>query len=139
MIVWFSIAIGQGQWAMATFGTLHGLVGVGLTYFVIAGYVNKTYITISYDSLAVQHKPLPFPGAQILKTSDIKQLYSKEKIYHGRNGTSCSYEIHVITHSGKTVKLLSGLSSSEEALFLEQEIEKHLGIQDQVVRGEIRR
>ena len=36
-------------------------------------------------------------------------------------------------------KLVSGLLSSEEALFIEQEIEKYLRIDDEPVRGEIPR
>jgi len=139
MIVWFTIAIRQGELGMAAFGTIHGLVGVGLTYFVIAGYINKTYITISYDTLSIVHKPLPAPGSKTVKRSDLKQLYSKEKVHHNRNGTSYSYEVQAITHSGETLKILSGLSASEQALFIEQEIEKYLGIRDEGVRGEIQR
>jgi hypothetical protein len=139
MVVWFSIAISQGQWAMAAFGSIHGMIGVGLTYFVIAGYINKTYITVAYESLTVQHKPLPFSGGKTIKSSDLKQLYSKELIHHGRGKTSYSYEVQAITHSDTTVKLLSGLETSEQALFIEHEIEKYLGISDQLVRGEIPR
>jgi hypothetical protein len=46
MIVWFSIAFANEQYGMALFGSIHGLVGIGLTYSTIAGYVNKTYITV---------------------------------------------------------------------------------------------
>ena len=42
MIVWFGIALSQGIWIMAAFGTLHGAVGIGLLYYVLAGYLNKT-------------------------------------------------------------------------------------------------
>jgi len=139
MIVWFTIAIREGQWMMAAFGSIHGIIGVCLTYFVICGYVNRTYITISYDALSVVHKPLPAPGQKTVKRSDLKQLYSKEKVHHGRNGTSYSYDVMAITHSEETIKILSGLSASEQALFIEQEIEKYIGIRDEAVRGEIRR
>jgi hypothetical protein len=139
MIVWFTIAIREGQWAMAAFGTIHGLVGVGLTYFVICGYLNRTYVTISYDALSIVHKPLPAPGQKTVNRNELKQLYSKEKVHHGRNGTSYSYDVMAITHGGQTIKLLAGLDASEQALFIEQEIEKYLGIRDEAVRGEIRR
>jgi hypothetical protein len=139
MIFWFYTSISQGAWMMAAFGTLHGLVGLGLTYFVIGGYINKTYITVSYDRLNVCHRPLPFPGNKTIARDELKQLYSKERISHTSNGTSVSYEVYALTHSGKKEKLLSGLTRSEEALFIEQEIEKYLGIRDETVPGEIPR
>lgn len=54
-----------------------------------------------------------------------------------RSGGSATYEIHAITHSGRTIKPVSGLESSEQALFIEQEIEKHLNIKDTPVKGEL--
>lgn len=139
MVFWFYTAISQGQWMMAVFGIIHGLVGLGLTYYVIGGYINKTYITVSYGALNICHKPLPFPGNKVIPTRDLKQLYSKQRISHTRNGTSVYYEVYVLTHTGKKEKLLSGLRVSEEALFIEQEIEKYLGIRDEAVPGEIPR
>ena len=60
MIVWYTIAISKGQWVMAIAGTLHALAGICLTYFVIAGYINKTYITVTNKIFEINHKPLPF-------------------------------------------------------------------------------
>ncbi len=45
----------------------------------------------------------------------------------------------MVTRDGRQGKLLSDLESSEEALYLEQVIERALGIKDQPVRGEIPR
>ncbi len=45
----------------------------------------------------------------------------------------------MVTRDGRKVKLTSDLESSEEALYLEQAIERALGIKDQPVRGEIPR
>ena len=35
--VWFTIAFTQRQWAMAAFGTIHGAIGLGILYAVVAG------------------------------------------------------------------------------------------------------
>jgi hypothetical protein len=67
----------------------------------------------------------------------VKQLYSKEKISRGRNSTTTTYEVHAVTHTGKNVKLLSGLESSEQALYIEQEIERYFRIEDAPVKGQI--
>jgi hypothetical protein len=42
MVVWMSIALNQGQWIMAAFGSIHALVGLGLIYFCVANFLNKT-------------------------------------------------------------------------------------------------
>jgi Tfp pilus assembly PilM family ATPase len=70
--------------------------------------------------------------------ADLKQLYAKEKVSSSRNGTSITYEVHV-TRSGRNIKLVSGLESSEQAVYIEQEIEKYLNIKDIPVKGELAR
>ena len=139
MAVWFYIALTKKIYAMALFGSLHGAVGLGLLYTVVAGFLNKTYIRIAYDSLSVKHRPLPSFGQRNMKRQDIKQLYSKEIAQYHKHGCSHSYSVQAITRTGDVVALVSGLSTSEEALFLEQEIEKYLGIEDEPVRGEVPR
>ena len=74
-----------------------------------------------------------------MKALTIAQLYSKEVTRHSRLGTSSTHEVHVVARDGRQVKLLSDLESSEEALYLEQAIERTLGIKDQPVRGEMPR
>tara|TARA_R110001583_G_scaffold31479_1_gene107633 strand:- start:4175 stop:4765 length:591 start_codon:yes stop_codon:yes gene_type:complete len=109
------------------------LPGVGIAYYALLGFVNKTYIYVSKTDLKVSHKPLPWIGGSVIQASDIKQLYGREKY---QNDTK-TYEVHVITHSGEDTKLLSGLDSSEQALYIEQEIEKYLSIKNVPVRGEL--
>ena len=114
------------------------LVIIGLTYYALAGWFNRTHIFVSHDRILVRHRPLPFLGNKTLSASDIKQLYAKKKISRRLEGdTSVTYEVHAITHGGRNVKLVRGLDSSEQALFIEQEIEKYLGIQDAPVKGEL--
>ncbi|MGA1871190.1 MAG: hypothetical protein ACMUJM_21880 [bacterium] len=139
MIMWFTIALIQKQYGMAAFGTLHGLVGIFLTYFTIAGYINKTYIYVDNCILKILHHPLPWYGNIQIDSSELEQLYSKEKVTYSRNGQNISYDLHAKTTSGKDVGILSGLENSEQVLFIEQEIERYLNIQDRPVRGEILR
>ena len=49
-----------------------------------------------------------------------------------------TYEVHLIDRNYKHAKLVTGLPSSEHALYLEQEIERFLHIADRPVRGEYR-
>jgi hypothetical protein len=136
MVVWYSIAISQKMWAMAGFGAIHTIVGLSLIYIVLSGFLNKTYIKVSHQNLNIKHGPVPHRGMNMI-SSQIRQLYCKEKIQRSRNSTSTSYEVRAATVEGKDKKLLKGLEKSEQALYLEQEIERFLGIKDQIVSGEI--
>lgn len=119
------------------FPLLHVGVGIGISYYALAGFLNRTDIFVSLATIEIKHSPLPWPGKLRLKATDLKQLYSKEKVRHHRNSTSVSYEVHALNKSGSSKKLLSGLDSSEQALFIESEIEKYLKIKDQPVKGAI--
>ncbi|MBO1255749.1 hypothetical protein J3L16_08640 [Alteromonas sp. 5E99-2] len=119
------------------FPLIHVAVGIGITYFAIASCFNKSNIFVSKQTLEINHKPFPWVGNKTLKSYELKQLYTKEKISTSNNSTRVTYEVHAIMNKGKNTKLLSGLESSEQALYIEQEIEKYLQIQDIRVKGEI--
>lgn len=139
MMFWFSMALSKKAYMMALFGSLHGAVGLGMLYAVLAGYFNKTYILITGNCLVVKHRPFPWAGEKNIPRQDLKQLYSKESAIKGENGYSHRYSVQVISKKGQVIELVSGLNSSEEALFIEQEVEKYLKIEDEPVRGEIQR
>lgn len=139
MIVWHTIALTSGAWFMSAFGLIHTAVGVGLTYFIIASFVNTTRVSADGESVRVAHGPLPWPGNKELFAHDIEQLFVKEKVSHGKHGASFSYEVHAILTSGTSEKFLTGLKEAEQALFIEQQLEKYLDIQDRAVRGEVAR
>ncbi len=137
LVFWYAMAFQTRALVMLLFPLIHVAVGVGLAYYVLAGYINKTYIRADWSNVSVRHVPLPWWGNQNIEARDIKQVYVKERISRSRRGSSVTFEVHVLTHSGKNLKLLSGLPNSEQALFIEQEIEKFLHIQDVPVRGEM--
>ncbi len=139
MVVWFGIAISQQQWAMAAFGTIHGAVGVGLTYLLICSFINQTHIQISFRDLRIFHKPLPWPGRKLIPLGSIQQIFTQEKVHRGKNGTRYTYEVRYQDTEDKDHKLVSGLESADHALYIEQEIEKTLGIEDTPVSGELDR
>jgi hypothetical protein len=144
---WFSIATAFGG-LFASFNNpvmsiftliplIHVGAGVGMAYAALAGWINTTRIRVDQGRISVRHGPLPWLGNKDLDGSDLKQLYSKEKITRGRNSTTIKYEVHALTANGKNQKLVSGLESSEQALYIEQEIERYFRIEDTPVRGQI--
>lgn len=112
----------------------HIWVGFYLIYYVLAGYINQTRMIVDGQTIRIQHGPLPWIGNKTLDSSDVVQLYTKQ--HRGRNNWGGTYQLHAVADSDKHEKLLSGLEDSEHALFVEQEVERFLGIEDRPVRGE---
>ncbi len=140
MLTWHGISLRSGMWAMSLFGLLHTAVGIGMAYYTLAGLLNQTTIQVKNRELTIRHAPLPWWGNKRIRALDIEQIYSKEKISRSDEGSaSYTYEVHAILDNGTKEKLVGGLKEQELALYIEQTLEKYLGIRDQPVRGEIPR
>ena len=122
------------------FPVAHVAIGVGLTCFVVAGFLNSTLIRVADGELSVRHGPVPWPGNLDLPTDGIEQIYCQKKIHRtsdeGRTSTSRYYEVHAVT-GGLKKKLLGGLREADHALYIEQQLEKFLRIADRPVPGEM--
>ena len=129
---------GVGEGGFFVLALPHFWVGLALIYYVLTGYLNKTAVTVDYNQLTVRHGPLPWWGNRDIKTARIVQLYTKQNFsrWHRGNAWTGNFELHAVLKQGKHEKLLSGLDSSEHALFVEQTLEEYLGIEDYPVRGE---
>ena len=139
MIVWFGISISTGAYEMAAFGSLHAAVGIYLTYTVLANYLNRTLITVDRENVTVKIGPLPWPGNQHIRSSDITQLYSKSVLTRNRNSSSEHFEVHAVLKNRTHLCLAKTLEEMEQAFYIEQKIEDFLKIEDEPVRGEIKR
>jgi hypothetical protein len=129
----------MGAWFMSLFGLLHTAVGIGLLYFTLACFLNTTVIRVGHGLIEVRIGPLPWRGNKTIDAHDVKQFYCREITRHGKNGTHYSYEVHVILGGDVRKPLLKGISDADQALYIEQELERHLRIEDQPVRGELSR
>lgn len=140
LLVWFGVAAGgRAPLVFFLFPLIHVAVGVGLTYFTLAGLLNSTTVSASGGRLSVRHGPLPWAGNLDLGTSEVKQLFCTEKVTRGKHGPSYSYEVSYRGPGGEAKTLLKGLDAPEQALFMEQRLEKHLRIEDKPVGGELPR
>jgi len=114
------------------------VLSIGSIYAAIAGLLNISSIVVSKDTLEIRHKPLPWPGSKKVNIEDVKQLYAKEKISRDSDKTATiTYQVYIVTRNGEDIKLVSGLEKSEQAAFIEREIEKYLGIKNEDVHGEL--
>ncbi|HKK17661.1 MAG TPA: hypothetical protein VJ952_03185 [Opitutales bacterium] len=139
LVFWYSAAFGDSNapLMMKLFPLGHVAVGIGLTYYVVAGFLNKTDVRINPLKVSVRSYPMKWFGNKEVPIDDIKQLYTTEKISNNKNGTSMSYTVNILTPAGKQLKLLSGLQAKEQGIFIEKKIEEVLGIEDQKVAGEV--
>lgn len=134
---WYSIALStDAPWIMIVFPIFHLAVGVGLTYSVLAGFLNHSTLRVDRKIFSIQHDPVPWLGEVKVPLGDLDQLYCKEK--RGSKG-SVSYQLAAVLKNGRKLDLLSNLESPEVGFFIEQQIENWLDIPDRSVRGEIPR
>jgi hypothetical protein len=146
LVMWYStaasaLASGQGSgmlWLMFVFPLLHVAVGVGLTYFVISCFVNKTVIRAAAGELTVTHGPLPWGGSRHLLTSDLKQIFCVQQRRHQDHDCRYTYNVEALQRDGSRVTLLGSLPELDQARFIEQHVEQHLKLRDEPVAGEAR-
>lgn len=146
-LFWNAIVIGMGVGMFASGSILmmigyffipHVWVGIGLAYVILALLFNRTTIYVNRDSLSVRHGPLPWKTPKPISVQDLQQLYVKQKISHGKNGSSASYTLEAMLKDGRSQTLISQNQDENTPIALERMIEVHLGIRDQRVKGEHR-
>ena len=132
------VLMSDKEWETKLFPLIFIIIGFVATYITLAKWLNKTHIYTSKKAIEIKQRPLPWLGNMRLDTENIKQLFTKLNTKKDSKGNSLNtYEIHIITTDNKEIKLVSGLGKKEQAWFIENNIEKYLGIEDVTVRGEI--
>jgi hypothetical protein len=118
---------------------LFGLIGIAVLYFTIVSYVNSTTISVSNQTLSIQHGPLPtFSQNKEYPSADIAQLFCMQKISRGSKGsTTIFYELYAILRDQRRELLIGSMYDAQQALYLEQEIERYLRIENVPVQGEM--
>ncbi len=136
LIVWHGIALSTGAWSMSVFGLIHTGVGLFLIYYVAALFLNSTVIRASPRSLESKSGPLPWKGDRQLDAGTVSQLYCKEEIHRSKNRSSASYQVDAVLPGNRRETLVWGLPEADHALFIEQQLERHLRLADVPVAGE---
>jgi hypothetical protein len=139
LVFWYATAIAAPAKAgpfMFVFPIAHVAVGLALTYRTLAGFLNKTWIIATGESLTIRHAPLPWRGNRTIAVSDVHQIFCEKVASKGRRGSSTSYALSVVLADGRKLQLITALPSADQALFLEQQLEERLGIVAAPVGGE---
>lgn len=113
-------------------------VGLAFTYVALALLLDRTTIRVADGRLTVRQGPIPWPGNREVDTASLDQLFCMEYVaYLQNNVPQYRYAVHAIPKEGEKFRLIKGLKEPEQAIYLEGLLEKHLGIQDRPVRGEL--
>lgn len=145
LIFWYSIAFRShnAPWLMIVFPVVHVAVGVGLTYSVLCGFLNRTTLEITPDWLTIRHGPLPWAGNRQLAAAQLRQPFCERSM--SRNGMNANrttaatiYQVSAVLNDGSKVKLIGGLRELTDARYLERQIELAMSIKPQPVAGECR-
>ena len=92
---------------------------------------------MSKEAIEIKHEPLPWLGNKRIETENIKQLFVKQRLGPKRNGSrSVSYHVMGLTDNDIEFKLITGFEFNQQALYIEQEIEKYLGMENVQVSSE---
>lgn len=100
-------------------------------YNLVAMFLNSTVITATSDGISVKHGPLPslFARSANVASADLDQLYSAK--------WGSAFAVQVKLKSAAELRLVSPLITAEQAIFVEQTLERRLGITDFPVEGEL--
>ena len=132
LVVWYSTGIASGApLEMLLFPLLHVAVGIGITYGVLMGLINRTTIRVEAGTLTVRHGPLPWFGNLTIDATRLRQLYLRRQNHRTKNGGSYStWRVLAETDTLEALPIVGKLHDRDQAEYIEWAIEGHLGIED---------
>ena len=140
LLFWYQMAFSEhAPWIMVVFPVAHVAVGIGLSYVTVAGLLNRTTVAVEGGTLTVRHRPVPWRGNLSIEADQVAQVYCEERSARRSDDARNTYLVTAVLRDGGRVRLLSGLTDVEHALYVEQRIEERLGIRDRPVPGELPR
>lgn len=118
----------------------HPTIGIITAYFALVLGMNKTHISVSTTKVRCSVQPLPWFGNFTTDRRKIGQIYVEQYVaFHKNDEPIYRFSVKGISPDGKFhTALAKGIYYYEEALFIEQEIEKLWSIKDQSVPEEFK-
>lgn len=124
------LADGEVPWMLS----LHLATGFLVGYFTTARFLNTTKINVDHQQLEVKHGPIPWFGNKTLPSSSLQQLFVVQEGHEkAGNTTTLLYSVKANRSNDKPINIVSGIRSQEVALNIEQQIERYLSIEDEIV------
>lgn len=130
LVFWYAIALfgdaqGKGtEWIAILFPICHVAVGVGLTYYVIAGFLNTSSIFVDREWLMVRHGPVPWIGNRQLRVDEILGI---EIDYTYSSDHQPRYSVSAHVEDGRQMVLLKGIQP-KQADYIAWQLANKLGV-----------
>jgi hypothetical protein len=113
--------------------------GVVFAYRNVADWLNRTFVTVSGESLTIRHGPLPWRRGIVIAIADIQQFQVKKSslVRRGRGPGQYvdTFEVHAVLRDGRSNMLVTGFDMPNQAQQLKQEIENYLALKKVVASG----
>jgi len=132
-------ALASGDFRVFLGISIHLAIGLGLLYNMIANFINTTQVNVDRQRLLIEHQPLHFPfyKEHHIPITDIQQIFIKKYVASKTNGTpNFAFSVNVELDSKRSIQLVRGLKHADQALYLEQQVERFLEIEDRPVEEE---
>ncbi|HMN89149.1 MAG TPA: hypothetical protein PKE68_03950 [Saprospiraceae bacterium] len=134
------VALTTDEWIIMLFISIHLIIGLSFLYYTIALLFNITSVIASRHHIRIVHKPIkmPFYPDREVPVDTVEQVFVDQYVESTTNNRpNYAYAVRILTKDGQRLRLVKGLQTPEQAIFIEQEIERFLKIEDRPVAGEV--
>jgi len=140
LFVFVGSMIASGVGAGVLFVGAHLAVGVVMLVNLLETVINYTDVVVDDHNLEISSKPISgfWNRPKVIPKRDIEQIYVSRYVSSKVNGQpNYAYGLYAILRNGKKLELIKGMNKQTQ-LYIEQELERYLGIEDRTVRGAIK-
>ncbi len=124
-------------WQPDLFFLPFGWIGLPFLCHALIRVFNQTITQVTPAQITIKHRPFTVWFDKVIGVERIKQLYVIQVRHKNKNSVWYTYELWMqYAKQGRSRRLISGMVEADPAFFLEQEMERFLGIKDKAVRGE---
>lgn len=109
------------------------VIALSLAYITLAMFLNKTVVIATSSSLTTRHGPLRMRRSVSVSASNVEQVFVKRSAPNNSNAT---YEVWARMVDDEDRELIADIPDFKAARYIEQEIERFLGLPDLPVAGE---
>lgn len=133
LVMWYSLGVAAWMSGEAVsvlllcFPVIHVAVGVAIAGHVLAGFLNRTRITVSRSGLTSRHGPVPWLAGAALRAEDVRRVTVRE-VESDSDGEATSFGVVATLVSGEPVTLAEQLPARASADYLASRVEGWLGI-----------
>lgn len=122
----------DGTTMVVVMGVTGALVGTGMLYAGLGFALNRRIVVVDPDAIDLRVEPLPWARRRRIATTGLQQLYVHRVVVRSGKQDRTTYHLETIDQDGIHATL-AVLESPSQALWLEQELERYLKIEDVAV------